>query len=87
MSEEGRTKSSDTDFVKENIGSICFKGKQYLLGLAKEIMESYPTTIGKPMIENALKQNGTIKVEVKYTSSEEIIKPYLLSNGTIVINQ
>ncbi len=85
--ESTNEKQGDVEFVREKIASIRFESEQHLLGEARELMEEYPSTIGKPIIEEALKHGGVVKVKVICLPSDRNIKPYLTEAGTIVVNR
>lgn len=75
----------DMEFVRENISAIQIKGQQHLLGKAKKLMMDYPTTIGRPIIEDALRYGGRVTVGVMCLPTENV-KPYLTDSGTIIVN-
>ncbi len=48
-------------------------------------MIDYPSTIGRPIIEDALKYGGKVTVRVICLPTEKV-KPYLTNSRTIIVN-
>lgn len=80
-----RKQAEDMEFVRKNISAIQIKGQQHLLGKTKKLMIDYPSTIGRPIIEDALKYGGKITVKVICLPTEKV-KPYLTNSRTIIVN-